>query len=296
MEHDKNTHQDSTTSPDDKQDDLPSINNKLLIKFGGNAMTSTAIQENVIENICALIDNGYQVVVVHGGGPEISKLLDIAGIQSEFIGGHRKTEEDAMAYVEMALKGKVNGELVRLINSQGKLAVGISGKDGRSVKSKKRYHKEMINGASVMHELGFVGDVDEIDTTLIDILLANGYTPVVAPIAFGSDNQNYNINADMFAGNLAAALGVDSFVVLTDVDGLLVDKNDPSTLIKQLRVDEISGEISNSIKGGMIPKIESCVEAVKGGAKQAHIVNGTTRNILKKIFLESNPSGTIIKN
>jgi acetylglutamate kinase len=291
--HSKNNKPNSQTSG--RTDDID-LQKKIIIKFGGNAMKSISIQDNVADNICELNDNGFEVVVIHGGGPEINKILTLAGIESEFVGGHRKTDETSISYIEMALRGNVNGELVRIINSKGKRAVGLSGKDGRSVTAKKRFHKENINGKTEYHDLGLVGDVDVVNTDLIDLMLKNNYLPVIAPIAFGDDNKNYNINADMFAGSIAGALSADHFVVLTDVDGLLKDKDDPATLIENLSLEEVNKYIGNIISGGMIPKIESCVNAINSGVKNAHIINGTVKDILKKKFLNKEIHGTIIKS
>lgn len=272
------------------------LHKKIIIKFGGNAMKNFSIQDNVVDNICELNDNGFEVVVVHGGGPEINKILTLAGIESEFVGGHRKTDEKSISYIEMALRGSVNGELVRIINSKGKSAVGLSGKDGHSVKAKKRFHKEIINGKTEYHDLGLVGDVDLVNTDLIELLLKNNYIPVLAPIAYGDDNKNYNINADMFAGSIAGALSAEHFVALTDVDGLLKDKNDPTTLIENLTLEEVNKLMGNIISGGMIPKIESCVNAINSGVCNAHIINGTIKDILKNKFLNKEIHGTTIKS
>jgi acetylglutamate kinase len=292
--HNENQKKNSEETNENQED--PDKNSTILVKFGGNAMVNKDILNNVLSNICDLNDNGYKVVIVHGGGPEISRMLDIAGLESEFIGGHRKTDSESMTYVEMALKGRVNGELVRIINANGKSAVGVSGKDGKTVLAKKRYHEEIINGKSRTIDLGLVGDVDIINPDLIYLLLDKDYIPVVATISTGHDFENYNINADMFAGHLAAALDADHYIVLTDVDGLLLDKDDPNSLIPRLEIRDIRNEFSEIILGGMIPKVESCIIALEGGVRSAYIVNGTTRNILNDIFLKNKPTGTIIQN
>ncbi len=268
--------------------------NRLLIKFGGNAMKNPAIQQNVLENICHLRRSGYDVVLVHGGGPAISETLEMAGIKSEFIGGHRKTDTNAMRYVEMALKGRVNGELVRIINGMGVRAVGISGKDGGMILAKMRIHKEVEEGKITEKDLGRVGDVKNINPKLVEILLKSGYVPVIAPIAIGPDGDDVNINADMFAGHLAGALEAGRYIVLTDVDGLLRDKDDPSTLIHQFSVNDVKKEMGGIIKGGMIPKCDACIVAVESGVEKAEIANGTTRDILLKL-ISGEVKGTIIK-
>lgn len=288
--------QNSSNSNPNNEDFLPDNGQgqTILIKFGGNAMKNSDIQENVINNICQLKRNGYKIILVHGGGPAIKETLEMAGIESEFIGGHRKTTDESIAYVEMALKGKVNGELVRLINSKGEMAVGLSGKDGTMVQAVKRHHLEKKEGKEKKIDLGQVGDVEIINPDLIWILAGSGYIPVVAPIAYGEDFSDYNVNADMFAGHLASAMKADHFVVLTDVDGLMRDKEDPSTLIEEMSIDDVKAEIGGIIQGGMIPKIDACIAAIEGGGDRAYIINGTTKDILIKLFSNEKIKRTII--
>lgn len=238
-------------------------------------MLSEYIKQLTVQNIWRLHSKGYRVVLVHGGGPFIKKLLKLAGIESEFIGGHRKTSEEALKYIEMALKGEVNGSLVNLLNKAGLKAVGLSGKDGRMVRARKRYHRAVQNGQMEEHDLGQVGDVEQVDTTLLDTLLDNGYLPVVTCIASDEAGNDYNINADMFAGHLAGALNANSYLVLTDVDGLLRDINDPASVIRKLRLEELEPLVGTVIKGGMIPKLESCKLALRQGVQSACIINGT---------------------
>jgi acetylglutamate kinase len=275
---------------------MNNISNKksILIKFGGNAMINQDILNNVLDNICYLKSIGFDVILVHGGGPAINQTLDMAEIKSEFIGGHRKTNKEAMTYVEMALKGKVNGEIVRILNSKNQKPIGISGKDAKTVIASKRLHIEENNNLKITIDLGQVGDVKAINPELINILIKNDFIPVIAPIAFGEDNLNYNINADMFAGSLAGAVNSEYYVVLTDVDGLMYNKDDPSTLIKNISVKKAKKEIGNIIVGGMIPKIESCITAIEKGVKNALIVNGTKNDAIKKIMNKEEFLGTII--
>jgi len=267
----------------------------ILIKFGGNAMKNDEIKENVVENICKLKKLGLKVVLVHGGGPAISKMLNMAEIESEFVGGHRKTDDESIGYVEMALKGQVNGEIVRLINSKGQKAVGLSGKDGVSVRALKRYHEREKEGSVEKVDLGQVGDVEIITPDLYHLLIENGYIPVIAPIAYGKDFSDYNVNADMFAGSLAATLKVERFIVLTDVDGLMRDKDDPDTIINEISLKNLKKEMKNIAKGGMIPKVESCIEALEGGAKNAQIVNGSKKDILLTAISQNKVIGTKIR-
>lgn len=247
----------------------------ILIKYGGNAMLSERLKQSVVQNIWKLWSKGYQVVLVHGGGPFIKKMLELVKIESEFIEGHRKTPAEALKYIEMALKGEVNGSLVSLLNKSGLKAVGLSGKDGRMALARKRYHVTVQNGKEVQYDLGQVGDVEQVDTTLLHTLLENGYLPVVACIASDEAGNDYNINADMFAGSLAGALKANHYLVLTDVDGLLRDIDDPSSIIRKLRLEELKPLLGSVIKGGMIPKMESCELALRQGARSACIINGT---------------------
>lgn len=265
---------------------------KILLKYGGNAMIADDLKKHVIDKIIELKKLGAIPIIVHGGGPFIKKLLDMAQIKSEFFGGHRKTEKDAMAYVEMALKGQVNSDIVKLINRAGLKAVGLSGKDGGMVTATKRFYEMETNGKKESVDLGHVGDVAKVDTSLIELLIMEGYIPVIAPIGVGEDGEDYNINADMFAGHLAGALKVDHYLALTDVDGLRTDKDDPATLIHEISAERAEKEIGKIIQGGMIPKIESCLIALNKGVKSAYIINGTKNNVITDILLTDKGVGT----
>ena len=266
----------------------------LLFKYGGNAMVNESLEKEVLHNICDLQNAGYQVVIVHGGGPFIKDILKKVDIKTEFIEGHRKTTSEAMEYIEMALKGKVNTNLVNRINSFGSRAVGLSGIDGRTVLASRRVHKQMIDGEMVETDLGQVGDVDTVDPSLIKSLIKDNYIPVLACIASDREGVRYNINADMFAGHIAGALRATEFVVLTDVDGLLKDKDDPDSIIKKLELGQIKELLENGIiQGGMIPKIESCEIALNRGASAARIINGTAPEQIHAIT-KNEEVGTII--
>lgn len=267
----------------------------VIIKYGGNAMTDERIKDGVLSSISDLHKAGIKTTLVHGGGPVIKDLLTKAGVETEFEDGHRVTDETAMKYVEMALSANVNGDLVRRLIGFGSPAVGLSGKDGAIAKAVKRYHiKTNADGITEKVDIGFVGNVAEIDRTLLDILHDSSYLPVLSPVSIGRDDgMDYNINADVFAGSIAGALKGDYYVVLTDVDGLMEDINDPESLIPSITAKELA-EQSDMIKGGMIPKIESCLHALKAGAKKALILNGTKPDSLKKVFLESESIGTEI--
>lgn len=262
----------------------------VVIKYGGNAMLNDELKAAVVGNIKQLHTSGIPVVLVHGGGPFIKNILKTVGMDSEFIGGHRKTTPEALKYIEMALKGEVNGSLVNLLNKVGLRAVGLSGKDGRMVTAVKRYHEVTEDGRTERFDLGQVGDVHQVNTALLDTLLKQGFVPVVTCIASDEEGQDYNINADMFAGALAGALGVQNYLVLTDVDGLLRDVNDPASLIERLTLEELPGLFGTVIKGGMIPKLESCQVALQNGAKSARIINGTKPDTIAKVVQTDNHS------
>ncbi len=266
----------------------------VLIKYGGNAMRNEDLQRAVIDSIRQLRDRGRRVVVVHGGGPFIKRMLETVKIESEFIEGHRKTTPEALKYIEMALKGEVNGQLVSLLNQTGQRAVGLSGKDGKMVEAVKRYHIVEKDGESTRYDLGQVGDVAKVDTSLIQLLLGQNYLPVITCIASDKGGQDFNINGDMFAGHLAGALGVDQYLVLTDVDGLMRDIRQPDTLIPSLPLKELKSLYGSVIKGGMIPKMESCQIALEKGAKTARIINGTQPEQILDAVLTEQPIGTKI--
>ncbi len=266
----------------------------VLIKYGGNAMVREECKQSVIEDISRLKENGILPVIVHGGGPAISELLEEVSLESDFVGGHRKTTPEMMGYVEMALSGKVNGEIVKLLCARNCPAVGLSGKDGGMVTAKPRKHEIEVDGKIEQADLGHVGDATAINTDLIHALLNEGYLPVIAPIGVGEDLKDYNINADMFAGHLAGALKASHYIVLTDVDGIQRDKNDPSTLIDELSAEEAGKEIGGIIAGGMIPKVESCLVALDTGAETAHIVSGVTPHSILMTLLTDDELGTRI--
>jgi acetylglutamate kinase len=267
----------------------------ILFKYGGNAMTNEKLKLEILTAITKLKSNGFNIVIVHGGGPFIEKALTKAKIVSEFIDGHRKTTAEALQHIEMALKGQVNGSLVSLINKLGHRAVGLSGKDGRFVTAiKRQYQRKQANKTETI-DLGQVGDVLEIDTSFPELLLQKDYIPVITCLAMDKEGNEYNINADMFAGELAGALKVQNYIILTDVDGLLRDKDDPSSIIRVLHLPEIKSLIDQKIiQGGMLPKMESCAKALSHGAESALIINGTKPGLLEKLGRD-NAIGTTIK-
>jgi len=248
----------------------------IVIKYGGNAMTSPHLQTLILQNIAKMYQSGVPVILVHGGGPFIQEHLNRIGLESHFVGGHRYTSEEAMKEIQMILKGAVNSDLVRMLNQSGVKAVGLSGKDGSSVQADLR-HAQVNDKAE---PLGQVGDVTKVDPTLYRMLLDSGYLPVLASVAIGPDGEDLNVNADMFAGHIAGAVGAQAYLVLTDVDGLRTQKDDPDTFIPNIRLSELKNMAPGIIVGGMIPKIESCALALEQGAKSAYIINGTKPDLL----------------
>jgi len=248
-----------------------------VFKYGGNAMVNDELKDRILKAICALYDQGNHVLIVHGGGPFIQRALDRAEITSEFIDGQRKTSAAAMKEVETALKGEVNSDLVGRINAMGYKAVGLSGKDGQTVVGQKRLHIQRLeNGEQREIDLGRVGNVLRVEPALLNDLLEKGYIPVMTCIAQDEFGNSLNINGDIFAGHIAGHLNARAFVVLTDIDGLFRDVENPRSLINTITLGKIEDLVkSGVIQGGMIPKMEACETAVRLGARAAYIINGT---------------------
>ena len=267
----------------------------VLIKYGGNAMINEELKEKIAIRIRDLRAQGTDVVLVHGGGPFINKALEEAGIASEFLDGQRVTTKEAFKHIEKTLKGDVNSSLVNVFNRVGLKAVGLSGKDGQIVVARKRWHHTVDNnGVKVKKDIGQVGNVETVNPQLLNLLLEEGFTPIIACIASDREGNDYNINGDVFAGKIAAALKVDAYVVLTDVDGLFSRFPDPESIIHQLNLSELPSYYQSIISGGMIPKMESCEAAVRAGAKRAVILNGTRPEQIKDYLLEDQLIGTTL--
>lgn len=265
-----------------------------LIKVGGNALTDDSVKNQIVFQITQAIKSGIRPIMVHGGGIVIKELLDVAGINFEFVGGHRKTDAISMKYVEMALSGSVNKELVNLLNRSDVKAVGVSGVDAGMVTARRRVHTETVNGTDKDFDLGFVGDVQSVNTGLITTLLNADYVPVISPISMGEDGKPYNVNADMFAGHLAGELKTDHFIAMTNVDGLLENIDDPGSMIKTITSKDIRALFGSVVQGGMIPKVEACLIALEKGVKSAHIINGTKKDSLLHILTMNQEEGTTI--
>ena len=251
----------------------------IVIKYGGNAMIDEELKENVILDIVLMKYVGMNPVIIHGGGPEISRMMKRVGIESRFVNGLRVTDADTMEIAEMVL-GRINKGIVALINQHGAKAVGLSGKDGGLISAEK---------LRCDVDIGFVGKVSRIDPHIIDVLDEKGFVPVISSIGVGSDGQTYNINADSVAGEIAAALETEKLMMLTDVLGIMRDQNDPETLISTLAISEIDTLIeSGVISGGMLPKVEACITALQGNAGKTHIIDGRiSHSLLLEIFTES---------
>ena len=240
----------------------------VVVKYGGNAMTNEKLKQAVMNDIVLLSLVGVKVVLVHGGGPEISEMLKKLQIESRFIGGLRYTDQDTVDVVKMVLAGKVNKELVNLLSRSKGNAVGLCGIDGDMLRAERKVGP---NG----EDLGFVGDIVKVNEKPILDALADGYIPVIATVASDEFGQTYNINADTAAARIAAQLKAENLILMTDIAGLLRDKDDPSTLIPYVNVSEVPFlKRKGIISGGMIPKIECCVEAVRRGVKKTAIIDG----------------------
>ncbi len=269
-------------------DALPYIqryNGKIVVvKYGGNAMTNEALKDAVMSDIVLLSLVGVKVVLVHGGGPEINDMLKRVGIESKFINGLRYTDEATVDIVKMVLAGKVNKELVSHLMQHGGKALGLCGIDGQMITA----HK--LEGEV---DLGFVGEIVDVNTTPITDALDNGYVPVIATVACDEEAQTYNINADTAAARIAAELGAENLVLMTDIVGLLEDKDDDSTLIPTVQVSEVPFmKKQGIISGGMIPKIDCCVEAVRRGVHKTCIIDGRVPHSILIELLTNEGIGT----
>lgn len=259
----------------------------IVVKYGGNAMISDELRETVINDIVLMKCIGFKPIVVHGGGPYISSFLDKLGEKSEFINGLRYTDKKTMEVVQMVLGGKVNKDLVTLIEKSGGKAIGLCGLDGSLLKAKKLENEV---------DLGYVGEVTSVNTEAITMALDSGYIPVIGSMAIGEDgNDLYNINADTCAAKIASALKAEKLILLTDVAGVLKDPKDPNSLLSVLRLHEIPKlTLQGVIKGGMIPKIQCCVESVRMGVERAHIIDGRVPHSLLLELFSNDGIGTMI--
>ncbi|EDQ35644.1 acetylglutamate kinase [Hoeflea phototrophica DFL-43] len=269
-------------------------NKTVVVKYGGHAMGDAGLGKAFAQDIALLKQSGVNPIVVHGGGPQIAAMLAKMGIESKFEGGLRVTDEKTVAIVEMVLAGSINKEIVALINAEGEWAIGLCGKDGNMVYAEKA-HKTMTDPDSNIErvlDLGFVGEPVEVDRTLLDLLAKSEMIPVLAPVAPGRDGHTYNINADTFAGAIAGAVEASRLLFLTDVPGVL-DKQ--GKLIDELTVSEARALIADgTISGGMIPKVETCIEAIERGVKGVVILNGKTPHAVLLELFTAHGAGTLL--
>jgi acetylglutamate kinase len=265
----------------------------IVVKYGGHAMGDEAKARNFAKDMVLLEQSGINPVVVHGGGPQIGSMLKKLGIESHFSGGLRVTDKPTIEIVEMVLAGSINKQIVGSINAEGGRAVGLCGKDGNMVTARKVTRVHHYAGPDEdMVDLGFVGEPDKVDTTVLDQILGRELIPVLAPVAQGADGLTYNVNADTFAGAIAGALGAKRLLFLTDVPGVL-DQN--GALIKELRIDDIRRLIADgTITGGMIPKVETCIYALERGVEGVVILDGKVPHAVLIELLTDYGAGTLI--
>ncbi len=276
---------------------LQNLNNKtIVIKFGGNAMTDENLKNSFAKDIVLLKQVGVNPVIVHGGGPQIGSLLEKIGKESKFVDGMRVTDSETMDVVEMVLGGLVNKSIVSLINKNGGHAVGLTGKDGCLIRAKKMQIKKSSPEleAPEIIDLGHVGEITEIDPSLVNTLDQGNFIPVIAPIGVGDDAMSYNINADLVAGKMASVLGAEKLLLLTNTAGIL-DKAD--NILTGLNVEDIDKlKADDTIHGGMLPKVDCAIDAVNAGVKTAHIIDGRVEHAVLLELLTDEGVGTLIKN
>ena len=257
----------------------------IVIKYGGNAMINDTLKQQVMEDVVLLWLIGVKIVLVHGGGPEISDHMKKVGKEAVFVDGLRVTDKETMEIVQMVLAGKVNKGLVNLLEMKGGKAIGLSGLDGHMIKAKSKNEK-----------LGFVGEITHVDTRPIEDILEKGYIPVISTVGCDDEGNAYHINGDTAAAKIAGALGAERLIMMTDIDGILMDKNDPSTLIHEITIAESKKLYDDGIiSGGMLPKVECCVNAIRGGVKNVIIMDGRVPHSILMELLTDEGAGTLFK-
>lgn len=264
----------------------------LVIKYGGSAMVDEAVRQQFINDVVLMKYVGIHPVIVHGGGPEINQMLAKVGKTTEFIGGLRVSDEETVSIAEMVLSAKINKGIVADIQKQGGKAIGLSGKDGNLIEARKKLAS--VDNQAV--DIGFVGEITKINPELIHLLVSEDYIPVISSIGTDEAGNTYNINADYVAGAIAAELSAFRLIFLTDVDGILVDYKDPSTLISDITYSEVLELIQNgTISGGMIPKVQTCLHAIDKGVKNVIILNGKTLHAILLEIFTAEGAGTMIQ-
>ncbi|QKX16773.1 acetylglutamate kinase [Microbulbifer sp. YPW1] len=275
------------------------IGKTVVVKFGGNAMVDEELQNSFARDVILMKLVGMNPVVVHGGGPQIGDLLDKLSIESRFVDGMRVTDSETMDVVEMVLGGTVNKQIVNLINKNGGRAVGVTGKDGLLIRARKLRRKDQEQDKAGLHaseiiDIGHVGEVESVDTGVIDMLINSDFIPVIAPIGVGKNGESYNINADLVAGKIAEYLKAEKLMLLTNVAGLQDKEGEVLTGLSTLEVDGLIAD--GTIYGGMLPKIACALDAVKAGVTSAHIIDGRVPHaVLLEIFTDTGV-GTLITN
>ena len=262
----------------------------IVVKYGGNAMIDEKLKAEVMQDISLLHYVGIRPILVHGGGPEISALMKQLGHEPTFVGGLRVTDAATMEIVEMALTGKVNKGIVSLLNQQGAKAVGLSGKDANLIVARKMTHEK--------GDLGFVGDVAQVNPDILSLLSSAGYIPVISSVAIGPDGESYNVNADHVAGHIAAAVGAAKLIVLTDIEGIYADYPDKNSLCPELTIAGAEEMLrTGAADKGMIPKLESCITALRGGVERAHLIDGRVPHaLIVEIFTKAGIGTMVIPN
>jgi len=262
----------------------------VVVKYGGNAMKDEAITDTILQDVTLLKYVGINPIVVHGGGPDINKMLNKLQIQSQFHNGMRITDQDTMEVVQMVLAGKLNKDIASKINALGGKAIGLCGKDANLIK----VTKKPLTSDGV--DLGYVGNITDINTDLLQMLVNDAYIPVIASVGADDQGNSYNINADIVAGEIAARLQVEKLIFLTDIDGIYRDFEDKTSLISRITVEEIYRLIDNgTITSGMIPKVKGCMQGIKCGVKRTHILNGTIPHpLILEIFTDKG-IGTMVE-
>lgn len=267
----------------------------VVIKYGGNAMVDDALKSGFARDVVLMKLVGINPVVVHGGGPQIGRLLERLGMQSEFVQGMRVTDAETMDVVEMVLGGLVNKEIVNLINRHGGSAVGLTGKDGDLIRATKLIVTRDTPELAVPEiiDIGHVGEVESIDAAVVDMLVQGDFIPVIAPIGVGDDGRSYNINADLVAGKMAEVLNAEKLILLTNIAGLLDKNGELLTGLTSDGVDELIAD--GTIKGGMLPKVGCAVDAVKAGVNSAHIIDGRVKHAVMVELFTDEGIGSLIR-
>ena len=260
----------------------------IVIKYGGNAMINEDLKDKVMQDVALMKYVGINVVIVHGGGPEITEFLKKVGKESAFVSGLRVTDEETVEIAEMVLDGKINSEIVTLLNRRGVRAVGLSGKDAGLIQAEKKLATVYEQGEKTKVDIGYVGKAKKIDISIVRDLLNQNYIPVIAPIGVGENGESYNINADYVAADIAGALKAEKLLLLTDTEGVYEDFNDKSTFISTLTAAQAREFIkSGIIAGGMIPKVEACLRAIDRGTNKTHIIDGRLpHSIILELFTD----------